>query len=520
MATVAQHSPSFSAFSPLLQEQALRHWQRLLALAPQYDALPESTRQTLLTLLGLSDFVADSLIKRPGLLAETLASDALTRAERWPAYEPELAALLAEVADEEALKRILRQFRRSRMLVIAWRELLGESEVEESFIHLTKLADALICSARDWLYAKQCSELGTPMDGDGNPQPLLILGMGKLGGGELNFSSDIDLIFTFPENGYTVGGRRELANQQFFIKLGQRLINALHQPTQDGQVFRVDMRLRPFGDAGPLAISFAAMEDYYQHHGRNWERYAMVKARVLGPQCEHATALTELLRPFVFRRYIDFGVIDGLRQMKAMIAAEVRRKGLEGNIKLGAGGIREVEFIAQALQLIRGGREPALRVRHLPEALAAIAQGGALEGSQCERLLTAYRFLRRVENILQEIGDQQTQTLPTEERDRQRLTATLGFTDWDAFMAHLDEEMAAVHQEFVAVVGEEKEAPAHLEQLWLDLWRTELDAAELEKLLTTQGVVEPAPSAPPCCVSRRSTSAVRWGPRGASPWTG
>ncbi len=493
MATVAQHSPSFSAFSPLLQEQALRHWQRLLALAPQYGTLPEPTRQTLLTLLGLSDFVADSLIKQPGLLAETLASDALTRAERWPAYEPELTALLAEVNDEEALKRILRQFRRSRMLVIAWRELLGHAAVEESFIHLTKLADALICSARDWLYAKQCGELGTPMDGDGNPQPLLILGMGKLGGGELNFSSDIDLIFTFPENGYTVGGRRELANQQFFIKLGQRIINALHQPTQDGQVFRVDMRLRPFGDAGPLAISFAAMEDYYQHHGRNWERYAMVKARVLGPQCEHAVELAEMLRPFVFRRYIDFGVIDGLRQMKAMIAAEVRRKGLEGNIKLGAGGIREVEFIAQALQLIRGGREPALRVRHLPEALAAIAQCGALESAHCDRLLTAYRFLRRVENILQEIGDQQTQTLPTEERDRQRLVAALGCADWAAFMTHLDEEMAAVHQEFAAVVGEEKEAPAHLEQLWLDLWRTELDAAELEKLLTTQGVVEPAP---------------------------
>ncbi|MGL5073213.1 MAG: bifunctional [glutamate--ammonia ligase]-adenylyl-L-tyrosine phosphorylase/[glutamate--ammonia-ligase] adenylyltransferase, partial [Aeromonas salmonicida] len=336
-------------------------------------------------------------------------------------------------------------------------------------------------------------ELGTPMDGDGNPQPLLILGMGKLGGGELNFSSDIDLIFTFPENGYTVGGRRELANQPFFIKLGQRLINALHQPTQDGQVFRVDMRLRPFGDAGPLAISFAAMEDYYQHHGRNWERYAMVKARVLGPQCEHAVELAEMLRPFVFRRYIDFGVIDGLRQMKAMIAAEVRRKGLEGNIKLGAGGIREVEFIAQALQLIRGGREPALRVRHLPEALAAIAQCGALEAEHCDRLLVAYRFLRRVENILQEIGDQQTQTLPTEERDRLRLLTALGFTDWGAFMAHLDEEMAAVHQEFAAVVGEEKEAPAHLEQLWLDLWRTELDAAELETLLVAQGVDDPVP---------------------------
>lgn len=492
MATVAQHSPSFSALSPLLQEQARRHWQRLLDLAPDHGALPEPTRQTLLTLFGLSDFVADSLIKQPELLGPLLASGDLDQAERWPTYEGDLAALLAGVTDEEALKRILRQFRRSRMLVIAWRELLGHAAVEESFIHLTKLADALICGTRDWLYARQCDELGTPVDGNGDPQPLLILGMGKLGGGELNFSSDIDLIFTFPENGYTVGGRRELANQQFFIKLGQRLINALHQSTVDGQVFRVDMRLRPFGDAGPLAISFAAMEDYYQHHGRNWERYAMVKARVLGPQCEHAQALTELLRPFVFRRYIDFGVIDGLRQMKAMIAAEVRRKGLEGNIKLGAGGIREVEFIAQALQLIRGGREPALRVRHLPEAIAAIARCGALEGDQCERLLVAYRFLRRVENILQEIGDQQTQTLPTEERDRQRLIASLGFDDWAAFMAHLDEEMAAVHREFVAVVGEEKEAPAHLEQLWLDLWRTELDAAELAHLLAAQ-VVDPAP---------------------------
>lgn len=490
---MAKHSSSLPSLSPQLQEQAERQWQRLCDLAPDYDALPEAERQTLQTLLGLSDFVADSLIKQPALLAETLASGALEQAERWPAYEPDLAALLAGVEDEEALKRILRQFRRSRMLVIAWRELLGQAEVEESFVHLTRLADALICGARDWLYARQCAELGTPMDGDGDPQPLLILGMGKLGGGELNFSSDIDLIFTFPENGHTVGGRRELANQQFFIKLGQRLINALHQPTQDGQVFRVDMRLRPFGEAGPLAISFAAMEDYYQHHGRNWERYAMVKARVLGSQCEHAQALTELLRPFVFRRYIDFGVIDGLRQMKAMIAAEVRRKGLEGNIKLGAGGIREVEFIAQALQLIRGGREPALRVRHLPEALAAIAACGALDGERCERLLGAYRFLRRVENILQEIGDQQTQTLPTEQRDRLRLIASLGFDDWGAFMAHLDEEMAAVHLEFVAVVGEEKEAPAHLEQLWLDLWRTELDATELEQLLTAQGVRDATP---------------------------
>ncbi|MGL5287218.1 MAG: bifunctional [glutamate--ammonia ligase]-adenylyl-L-tyrosine phosphorylase/[glutamate--ammonia-ligase] adenylyltransferase [Aeromonas sp.] len=476
-----------------LSSIAERQWQRLLALAPHYAELPLAERDTLLQVLGLSDFVGESLIREPALLFDLLHSGELAESERWPHYPAWLTAALDGVQDEEALKRALRRFRRRHMVVIAWRELLGHSEVEESFVHLTRLADALIGAARDWLYDLQCRELGTPCDEAGNPQPLLILGMGKLGGGELNFSSDIDLIFTFPENGVTRDGRREMANQPFFIKLGQRIINALHQSTADGQVFRVDMRLRPFGDAGPLAVSFAAMEDYYQHHGRSWERYAMVKARVIGPECDYSRELGELLRPFVFRRYIDFGVIDGLRQMKAMIAAEVRRKGLVGNIKLGAGGIREVEFIVQALQLIRGGREPALRVRHLPLALAAIEQSGALSPESCARLLAAYRLLRRVENLLQEIGDQQTQTLPGDERDRLRLTHAMELADWDALMSQLDSAMAAVHSEFVQVVGEEKEAPANVAQVWVDLWRTSLERDELIAQLNEQGAAE-APS--------------------------
>ena len=480
---MAQHSPSFSALSPLLQEQAERQWQRLIELAPDYGVLPEPIRHTLLTLLGLSDFVADSLFKQPELLTELLASGDLERAERWPAYQSDLSALLAEVSDEEALKRILRQFRRSRMLVIAWRELLGHAEVEESFIHLTKLADALICSARDWLYTKQCGELGTPMDGNGNPQPLLILGMGKLGGGELNFSSDIDLIFSFPENGETQGGRRALDNQTFFIRLGQQLINALHQTTADGQVFRVDMRLRPFGDAGPLAVSFAAMEDYYQHHGRSWERYAMVKARVLGPKTAAGEELQQLLRPFIYRRYIDFGAIDALRKMKGMIEAEVRRKGLKDNIKLGAGGIREVEFIAQVYQLIRGGRERALQIRHLPAVLAELGRSGALAQSSVDGLQEGYRFLRRVEYILQEIGDQQTQTLPESERDRLRLVTALGYADWSCFYHELQQVMALVRREFIAVIGDAEAEQDDVPQIWHDLWQTNLTLEETTPLL-------------------------------------
>ncbi|MCS5950797.1 bifunctional [glutamate--ammonia ligase]-adenylyl-L-tyrosine phosphorylase/[glutamate--ammonia-ligase] adenylyltransferase [Klebsiella pneumoniae subsp. pneumoniae] len=264
--------------------------------------------------------------------------------------------------------------------------------------------------------------MGTPCNAEGQPQPLLILGMGKLGGGELNFSSDIDLIFAWPEHGATRGGRRELDNAQFFTRPGQRLIKALDQPTQDGFVYRVDMRLRLFGDSGPLVLSFAALEDYYQEQGRDWERYAMVKARIMGDNDgAYASELRAMLRPFVFRRYIDFSVIQSLRNMKGMIAREVRRRGLKDNIKLGAGGIREIEFIVQVFQLIRGGREPALQQRALLPTLAAIDELHLLPEGDATLLRAAYLFLRRLENLLQSINDEQTQTLPQDELNRARL---------------------------------------------------------------------------------------------------
>lgn len=240
------------------------------------------------------------------------------------------------------------------------------------------MAETLIIAARDWLWQACCREWGTPCGADATPQPLLILGMGKLGGGELNFSSDIDLIFAYPENGFTRGGRRELDNAQFFTRLGQRLIKALDQPTEDGFVCRVDMRLRPFGDSGPLVLSFAALEDYYQEQGRDWERYAMIKARLMGGDDPYSQELRSMLRPFIYRRYIDFSVIQSLRNMKQMIAREVRRRGLKDNIKLGAGGIREIEFIAQVFQLIRGGREPRLQSRALLPTLETIGALGLL----------------------------------------------------------------------------------------------------------------------------------------------
>lgn len=484
------------AMPVLLTQQADKHWVRFVERAPEVAAqLPEARSAQLKMLFACSDFAAQSLCQQPELALAfaggELDGGELHNADRAANYAPDLTALLAEAADEATVLRVLRQFRRKELLLIAWREMLLGAEVEESFVHISALADALILAAYRWYYHKLCAEIGTPTDSDGEPVPLLIVGMGKLGGRELNFSSDIDLIFTFPHNGVTQGGRRELANQQFFIRLGQKLVNALHQTTVDGQVYRVDMRLRPFGESGPLAVSFNAMEEYYQNHGRTWERYAMVKARIINGEGQYSDQLRAMLRPFVFRRYIDFGVIDSLRQMKAMIAAEVRRKGLHDNIKLGAGGIREIEFIAQVFQLIRGGREPSLQVRHLPTALAAIAELGDLPAADAEQLHQSYRLLRRVENFLQAFDDQQTQALPADALNQARLAWLMGHDSWPACYQAIHATMSGVHRQFEGLIGDNAQAEDEgAPQIWFDIWQTELDAAELQPLLEEQGLSE------------------------------
>ncbi|QCT18462.1 bifunctional [glutamate--ammonia ligase]-adenylyl-L-tyrosine phosphorylase/[glutamate--ammonia-ligase] adenylyltransferase [Jejubacter calystegiae] len=458
--------------SPILQQ----HWQTLTALFPQ-DIDPESLNEETRGALIFSDFLFNSLMAEPPLLAELQQSP--PRPDEWREYGDWLAAGLAGVEDEAGLMRELRRFRRRILTRIAWSQILHHASTEQTLTQLSELAECLIVSAREWLYAACCREWGTPCNASGEPQPLLVLGMGKLGGGELNFSSDIDLIFAWPEGGVTQGGRRELDNAQFFTRMGQRLIKALDQPTADGFVYRVDMRLRPFGDSGPLVLSFAALEDYYQEQGRDWERYAMVKARVMGDRDDSASQeLRAMLRPFVFRRYIDFSVIQSLRSMKGMIAREVRRRGLTDNIKLGAGGIREIEFIAQVFQLIRGGREPQLQQRSLLPTLTAIGCLHLLEPASVEALREAYLFLRRLENLLQSINDEQTQTLPQDALNRARLAWGMGMDDWQTLHARLELHMAAVRRIFDALIGDdepngEEETVA---ECWRGLWLDALDA--------------------------------------------
>ncbi|MFS1977059.1 bifunctional [glutamate--ammonia ligase]-adenylyl-L-tyrosine phosphorylase/[glutamate--ammonia-ligase] adenylyltransferase [Vibrio splendidus] len=449
---------SQSAFEQLLEHQS-----------EAINAWPEPMIEDLKRVLGLSCFVADCL-QRDTVLSNSLP-DMLACEERAEGYRQRLAELLSSCADEMSGQRVLRQFRNREMTYIAWRDFLGEWELEKSLSHLSMLAEAMIFETYQWQYDICCKEWGTPCNDQGEAQPMLIIGMGKLGGGELNFSSDIDLIFTYPENGETQGARRSIANAQFFTRLGQRIIKALDQQTFDGFCYRVDMRLRPFGESGPLVMSYAALEDYYQEQGRDWERYAMVKARVMGSEMyPEYQELRQMLRPFVFRRYIDFSAIQSLRRMKSMISSEVRRRGLSNNIKLGSGGIREVEFIAQVFQLIRGGREPSLRGRGLLETLSAIESLNLLETKEVGHLREAYLFLRRLENLLQAMSDKQTQTLPDGEFEQLQLAVAMQFADWDSLITATRVHMANVHTVFEDLIGVDEDdanpIASHFSELW------------------------------------------------------
>jgi len=409
-----------------------------------------------------SVFLAQTLERYPEQVQAAVKARPLTEptTEAW--LKQRWGDFLAIVDSEPSLHAALRQYRREIQFRIIWRDLMNWADLNETMLATSAFADVAIDGALSWLYEKACDEFGTPMGRDPVtgahvPQKMVVLGMGKLGGRELNVSSDIDLIFAFPSKGETEGGRRALDNQQFFIRLGQRLIQALDQITADGFVFRVDMRLRPYGQSGALALSFAALETYYQDQGRDWERYAMVKARVVAGDQRAGQVLMESLRPFVYRKYIDFSAFESLRTMKDMISREVRRKGLENNIKLGSGGIREIEFVVQAFQLIRGGRDRELQQRELLNILRELEELELLPSAVVKELREAYVFLRNLEHALQGMEDKQTQVLPDDELSQARVARIMEFDDWAAFQHALDEHRNRVARHFANIIATEDE---------------------------------------------------------------
>ncbi len=403
--------------------------------------------------------------------------------------------LLQPITDGDSLNAALRRLRARVLLRLAVRDLTGLAPLAEVHTTMTDLADATIEAAhRFWSQALE-ADFGVP-SAEGWRQSLLVLGMGKLGGRELNVSSDIDLIFVFPEDGETTGARA-ISNQEYFNRLGQRIIATLDEPTADGRVFRVDMRLRPWGDAGPLTMSYAALENYLIVHGREWERYAWIKTRVVaGGDAEARDSLTQLARPFVYRKYLDFNTISQLRSLHTQIRQEVARRELADHVKLGPGGIREIEFIAQAHQLIRGGRDRELQTPPTLQVLHSLAIKNVLAPEAVRELVAAYTFLRRLEHRLQYLDDAQTHTIPTEPNDRALIAQSMGFADFSAFYAALEAARANVTTHFSATFSEPEAGTAQSGNPVADqlkaMWVGTLDGEEAHALIGKLGFAKPA----------------------------
>ena len=409
-------------------------------------------------------FVRQTLERYPNLLSQT-DLEPLAAGELFAQADNALKAS----HDEDMFKRNLRIYRRFQMVRIAVRDLAKIGNLSETLADASQLADSLIKLSYRWVFEQLTPKWGKPIgEHSDQVQELIILGMGKLGGRELNYSSDIDLIFVFPEKGMTSGGERSISNEEFFTKVGQMLNNLLNTVTADGMVFRVDMRLRPFGTAGQLVHSFDGFEQYYQVHGRPWERYAMVKARAITGKEAEIRELESMMRPFIYRRYADFTMLESLRELKRMIALEVYKKGADRDVKLGDGGIREVEFITQAFQLVHGGRDARLRGRELMPMLTILQERNYLEAQSVASLSTAYCFLRDVENRLQMWADQQTHLLPLEPERMGLLAESMGFANSTAFLEQLNVHRAIVSAHFDTVLGLQHDKQS---SEWLNLWQ-------------------------------------------------
>ena len=455
-------TPDNEAALSALVERALA---RLAERDPEAMAAPERANH-IAALAACSDFALDTLCRQPGLA---------TRLDE-PAQPPPTLA----PGEENDWPARLRRWRTAESTRLIWRDLHGLDDVDATLAGSSRIAEQALQTGVDALSAQLAERHGRVRDGDGHEQRLIVFGLGKLGGGELNFSSDVDLVYAYRETGQS-DGPRPLEAEAWFTRLGQRLAQLLGDTTAEGFCHRVDLRLRPFGTSGRLALSSNAMEQYFQREGRDWERYAWIKARPVAGDLEAGEELLRTLRPFVYRRYLDYGAIDGLREMKALIAAEVQKRELADDLKLGPGGIREIEFLVQCLQLIRGGREPALRQRSLLPALSALAKAGHIAPATAARLAEAYRYLRRLENRVQMLADQQVHALPEDPLARLRIARGLGYRDAAAMQAELDGHRAVVAEEFAGLLEARRRRRSEAGAL-VQYWRALPEGGEAQVL--------------------------------------
>ncbi len=472
-----------------------------------FQAQPQYQIHFIRALIG-SQYLLDQLLVGGMPLVEELVQTSGEATKSEQELQPYFSSL--QIGDTVSFDASLRRCRQQFMRRAIWREINNLDELEGLTRELTLFAQMCIQRTLDFHYPLLVKKYGVPVGAGSNTvQPLLVLGMGKLGAVELNLSSDVDLIFCYPEAGETRGVKKNVSNQEFFTHLGRAIIKTLDAISAEGFVFRVDMRLRPYGDSGALVSNFDALENYYQTQGRDWERYAAIKARVVAAtdetllQCEGGEAasveagafeLMEMLHAFSYRKYLDFSAIESLREMKRLIQSDVLRKGKTDDVKLGAGGIREVEFIVQVFQLIRGGKEPDLQTPGLLNAMPHLVSLNLLPADEAQELMAAYRFLRKVEHLLQAYQDRQTQRLPDAETQRLSLAWLMGFSSWDDFLAKLNHHRERVHNHFQALI-----APSDFSEMqktpsqWQALWLEQMDEGAAVAYLRVQGLNEPEP---------------------------
>jgi len=423
-------------------------------------------RSGLQKILDLSDYAKRVIERESDWITQSWSKNQFKTGSA--THQQALIESVKRCGSEQHLMQLIRHFRHQSLFSLMWRDIVDHAALDEIMNGLSSTASTCIQAAVDYAY-QHLSVFGQPQ------AELVVLGMGKLGGNELNFSSDIDLIFAYTEKGET-DGQRKISHEQFYTRLVKHVSHWLSTPTQDGFAYRVDLRLRPFGDGGRLALSFAAMEHYYQNDGREWERYALIKARPVAGQKKAGKALLRLLQAFIYRRYLDYGAFENLSEMKVMIQQEVTRKGLVDDIKLGSGGIREIEFIAQAFQLVRGGRDHTLREVSLLPTLRQLAKLNMLNSPTVSKLIDAYQFLRVLENRIQQINDEQQHQLPLDFSLQGRLTRSMGFTDWSTLMDQLNAHRYQVSLCFKALFHQpEQQRPAKepAQQLWTSIWHAE-----------------------------------------------
>ena len=482
-----------------LVEQCAMHWQTWLEKTGCSNAsnkiavtnnISDAIAETLAKVWACSEVAARWCILYPDWLTEISKNNIVDNNFSYQDFNELWLKQANRLTDEASLYKALRCFRNQQMLRIIWRDISGWSNLENTISELSSLADCTINAACSY-FTEEGSEFvqlnGTPFDENDQQQELIVIAMGKLGARELNLSSDIDLIFTYQSEGKTQGGNNTLECSEYFIRLGKKVIAALNNTTADGFVFRVDMRLRPFGDGGTLASSFNMLENYYQIHGREWERYAMIKARAVTGSDEAINELTTMLRPFIYRRYMDYGAYESMRELKTMIEQQIKRKGMQQNVKLGAGGIREIEFIGQVYQLIRGGRDTRYQQREILNILECIKQDKHLPEYAVDDLKLAYVFLRDTEHRLQAYRDQQTHQLPDADIDKIRLAYSMGFDSWDDFNTQLDNHRKKVHGYFEQVFSAPQAEADASSNVFSRIWNEQVSVDEISEEFSSLG---------------------------------